>query len=71
MKTNLKKELHQKKIEDLRKMLDDKRHELVTSRLSHTRGKLKNPRLLRTLSDEIAQLLTILRGKELDDEKNT
>jgi ribosomal protein L29 len=70
MKTNEKKELHHKSIEELKKMLLDNEKELLTARLDHTRGKLKNVSSMTMLRRNIAQILTILRGKELSDEQN-
>ncbi len=71
MKTNERKELHKKSIDDLNKSLAEKQNVLSESRLSHTRGKLKNPRILRSIKREIAQIASILRGKELSNGKNT
>ena len=71
MKTNEKKDLQLKKVEELNNLLLQKRKDLAISGLSHVRGKLKNPRTLRMLRKEIAQISTILRRKELSDEKNT
>lgn len=70
MKTNDLKELHHKTVTELQKMLYDTRYELNTARLDHTRGKLKNVRNLRTLRKNIAQIATILNGKELLNDKN-
>jgi ribosomal protein L29 len=71
MKTNEKKELHHKSNEELQKMLIDNEKELFNSRLDHTRGKLKNVRSITMLRRNIAQIATILRGKELSHGKNT
>ncbi len=68
MKTNEKKDLHKKSIEELGKTLGDNRRELSESRLSHSRGKLKNPRTIRSLRKNIAQIASVLRGKELANE---
>lgn len=70
MKTNDRKEMHKKSIDDLMKSLTEKQNELSESRLSHTRGKLKNPRTIRALRRDIAQISSILRGKELLNGKN-
>lgn len=70
MKTNERKELHHKTSEELQKMLMDARKELVTARLSHTRGKLKNPRSLMMIRRNIAQVLSVLRRKELLTNEN-
>ena len=68
MKTNEKKDLHKKSVEELGKILGDNRRELTESRLSHSRGKLKNPRTIRSLRKTIAQIASVLRGKELANE---
>ncbi len=68
MKTNDKKDLHKKSVEELEKILGDNRRELTESRLSHSRGKLKNPRTIRSLRKTIAQIASVLRGKELANE---
>jgi ribosomal protein L29 len=68
MKTNDKKDLHKKSVEELGKILGDNRRELTESRLSHSRGKLKNPRTIRSLRKTIAQIASVLRGKELANE---
>ncbi len=70
MKTNEKKELHSKTIIELKKKLVDSHSELFTNRLSHTRGKLKNPRVITVLKRNIAQIESILRGKELANEQD-
>lgn len=68
MKTNERKDLHNRSVEELKKKLIEAQEELFTSRLSHTRGKLKNPRVITVLKRNIAQILTILHGKELTNE---
>ena len=68
MKTNEKKDLHKKSVEELGKILGDNRRELTESRLAHSRGKLKNPRTIRSLRKNIAQIASVLRGKELANE---
>ena len=70
MKTNEIKELHHKPAVELRKMLSDANRELSTMLLDHQLGKLKNVRLITALRKNISQIGTILRGKELSDEKN-
>ncbi len=71
MKTNKKKELHSQTLEELKKLLSDSRKELLSTRLDHTRGKVKNVRVLRSLRKTIAQVSTVLRGKELTHGKNS
>lgn len=65
MKTNEKKELHHKTEKELQNMLADTRKELASARLAHTRGKLKNVTSLALMRRTIAQIQTVLRGKEL------
>ena len=70
MKTNEKKELHHKSAVELRKLLTDTNRELSTLLLDHERGKVKNVRSITALRKNISQIGTILRGKELSDEKS-
>lgn len=70
MKTNEMKDLHNKTEADLQKLLNDNRKELTNTKLEHTRGKLKNVKTLSKLRKNIAQIATILRGKELTHGKN-
>lgn len=71
MKTNEKKELQQKNIAELKKSLEDSRKEIITAKLDHARGKLKNPRSIRALRRNIAQIMTVIHGKELANGKNS
>ncbi len=64
MKTNEKKLLHNKELSELKKMAADLRSELSTARLDQSMYKLKNTRSLFTKRKELAQILTIMRGKE-------
>lgn len=66
MKTDKKKELHSQTIDDLKKLISDTRKELISMKLDHARGKIKNTSMLRTLRKTIAQASTVLRGKELE-----
>jgi large subunit ribosomal protein L29 len=59
------KELHEKSVDELKKLLQDNRKELLTSRLDLTRGTLKNSSSLTNIRKTIAQVLTVLREKEL------
>lgn len=65
MKTKDKKELHLKGIKELGKLVSDAKDALVTLRLDKTQNKLKNTSLLFVKRKEIAQMLTIIRLKEL------
>ncbi len=65
MKVKDSKELQHKTVEELRKILLEKQNDLVTARLDHVRGKLKNSSSLKGMRKYIAQILTAMRGKEL------
>lgn len=64
MKKN-KVDLHAQSVEELKKTLAEKRKELLTSRLDHVRGKLKNGSSLSNIRRHIAQVATVIREKEL------
>ena len=70
MKNNELKELHLKTEKELQKMLEDRQKELVTNRLDHARGKLKNTSYLSILRKAISQIQSVLHGKELAHGKN-
>lgn len=65
MKTKDKKELHSKSLEELKNLIVQAKDALAGLRLDKTQNKLKNTRLLFIKRREIAQMLTIARGKEL------
>ena len=67
MKTKDKKELHLKSLQELRKLVMGAKDELSGLKLDKTQNKLKNTSLLSLKRKELAQMLTILRGKELAD----
>ena len=70
MKTNDRKELHHKTEKELQQMLVEAQKELVSAKLEYTRGKLKNTSSLANMRKTIAQISTVLRGKELTHGKN-
>jgi large subunit ribosomal protein L29 len=55
------KELREKKIEELEKILKEKREKLKNLKLDLALGKLKNVREIRQTKRDIARILTILR----------
>ena len=67
MKTKDKKELHLKSIKELQKQVSDLKDELVGLVLDKTQNKLKNTSLISIKRKEIAQMLTIIRMKELSE----
>ena len=77
MKTKDKKELHLKSLKELGKQVVDAKDAVVNLRLDKTQNKLKNTSQLSIKRKEVAQILTIIRGKELQgemeakNEKNT
>ena len=67
MKTKDKKELHSKSLQELRKLAMDAKDALSDLKLDKTQNKLKNTSLLSLKRKEIAQMLTIIRMKELSE----
>ena len=65
MKTRDKKELHSKSLKELNKLVIDARDMVVGLQLDKTQNKLKNTSQLSVKRKEIAQMLTIIRMKEL------
>lgn len=65
MKTKDKKELHLKSIEELNKLVVEAKDALAGLRLDKTQNKIKNTSILPVKRKEIAQMLTIIRMKEL------
>ena len=53
-----------KTVNDLKKELAEKRHDLLQAKRSHAAGELVNPKALRSLRKDIARLLTQLNEKE-------
>ena len=67
MKTKDKKELHLKSIKELSDLVNAAYDALSNLRLDKTQNKLKNTSLLSLKRKEIAQMLTIIRMKELSE----
>lgn len=65
MKSKDKKELHAKSVKELSNLVEEAKDALALLRLDKTQNKLKNTRLLFLKRKEIAQMLTIIRLKEL------
>jgi len=65
MKSKDKKELHLKSIKELGNLVTEAKDALVGLRLDKTQNKLKNTSMLSVKRKEIAQMLTIIRLKEL------
>ena len=65
MKSKEKKELHTKSIKELRNMVTEAKNELAGLKMDKTQNKIKNTSLFPVKRKEIAQMLTILRLKEL------
>ena len=53
-----------KTVDDLKKELAEKRHDLLQAKRSHAAGELVNPKALRSLRKDIAPLLTQINEKE-------
>ena len=53
-----------KTVDDLKKALAEKRHDLLQAKRSHAAGELVNPKALRSLRKDIARLLTQINEKE-------
>lgn len=67
MKTKDKKELHLKSLKELNNLAVELKDTVVGLKLDKTQNKLKNTRSLSLKRKEIAQILTIIRMKELSD----
>ncbi len=65
MKKKEKEELFTKTVQELRKMLEEKRNELFQLSQDLAAGKLKNTRSIFHKKKNISRILTILREKEL------
>jgi large subunit ribosomal protein L29 len=62
------KELREKKIEELEKILKEKREKLKNLKLDLIQGKLKNVMEIRETKRDIARILTILKEKTCQKE---
>lgn len=65
MKLREKQELHHKSAEELQKMVLELQNEIIQDRFDHQRGKLKDVKMLSKKRKSIAQILSIMKGKEL------
>ncbi len=65
MKTKEKKDLHTKSQAELKTLLKSAREALFAAKLEKTQNKLKNTSLITIKKREIAQILTILKEKEV------
>lgn len=70
MKTKEKKDLRTKSIVELRTMLKNAKDAVFTAKLEKSQNKLKNTRSLSLKRKEIAQILTIMKEKEIENAKN-
>lgn len=64
MKLNDKKALREKSTIDLRKQVDGLKKEYAVAKMQFKVGKLPNPKLLATLKNKMAVILTIVQEKE-------
>lgn len=51
-------------VEELKKQLSEKRHDLIEAKRSHAAGELVNPKALLAIRKDIARLLTQINEKE-------
>lgn len=58
-------DLHTKTVDELKKMVSDAKVALMDMKIDHTQFKLKNTRSLMMKRKDIAQIASIIRGKEL------
>ncbi len=57
--------LREKKIEDLKKLVKEKKDELKKAQIKLVSGKEKNLKKVKNLKTEIAQMLTLIRESQL------
>lgn len=65
MKTSDIKELHQLDVKELDQKATDLREQIDKAQMENVAGKLKNVRLISTLSKDLARVLTIRQEKQL------
>lgn len=65
MKSKDKKQLHLKSIKELGNLVREAKDALVGLKMDRTQNKLKNTSLLSVKRKEIAQMLTVIKMKEL------
>lgn len=63
------KKLREESIQSLKKTLSVKQEEKLKTQMELKTGQLKNVKRVKSLRKEIAQILTIIREKELKGEK--
>ncbi len=68
MKLKIKKEIHNKTIEELKMMLKNAKDDLFKLSMDHAQKKLKNTKNLFWKKKEIAVILSILKEKEFEHE---
>jgi len=68
MKSKDKKELHAKSIKELKNMVVEAKNELAGLKMDKTQNRIKNTSLFPVKRKEIAQMLTIIRLKELAED---
>lgn len=69
MKTNERKDLQTKPVEELIKLLKEAKEALMAAKLAHQQNKLQNTRELFNLRKKIATILTIMNMKKVTVEK--
>jgi len=66
MKTKERKDLHTKNLVELRTLLKNLKEAVFTARLELSQNKLKNTKSIFLKKKEIAQILTIIKEKEIE-----
>ena len=66
MKTKEKKDLHTKTIKELQTMLKNARDAVFEAKIEKSQNKLKNTRAIFLKRKEIAQILSIIKEKEIE-----
>jgi ribosomal protein L29 len=70
MKRNMLRDLRSKKLTDLEKMASEKRAEVDKARAEMKASKEQNLRKAKNLRRDLAQILTVVREKEIINEEN-
>lgn len=70
MKSKILQEIKNKDIKELRKAVNEAKGELLKLGLDHSQFKLKNTKSLTIKRKEIAIMQTIIKEKEMQNEKN-
>lgn len=70
MKTKDKKELLNKSVIEIQKLIVEARTKIFTSRMDREQGKLTDLRTMSKTQDDIAKMLTVLQIKRKIGEKN-